>query len=177
MQLLFSLALGSRPVAKSLRYPPPPSPPSSKAGPGPCAAGLGEPLELLLTGEVPVGSLDALCDAHDVVVVAVRARAHHILQHELQVVGRGGVADEEEARAVVHVPVRHRLTHDLKRLLLTKIFACKTEVIFGYRSINIRKKKIKKKILLIFLAHNLSRFLLIKSQKIICQVEKTHISR
>ena len=74
--------------------------------------------KFVAAGEVPVRALDALGQTHDVIAVAVLAGAHHIVEHELEVLGRRGVADEEEASAGADAAERHRLAHDLERLLL-----------------------------------------------------------
>ena len=80
--------------------------------------------QLLATWEVPVGSLHALRQLHDVVAVAVMTGSHHVVQHELEVLGRLGVPDEEEAGLSAHRPERHRLAHDLERLLALPVVAC-----------------------------------------------------
>ena len=79
---------------------------------------LGQFLQLPTAGEVPIRAFDALGQTHDVIAVAVLAGAHHIVEHELEVLGRRGVADEEEAGAGTDAAERHRLAHDLERLLL-----------------------------------------------------------
>lgn len=77
---------------------------------------LGQLGEIGLPGEVPVAALDAAAQLHDVVTLAVPAGAHHPVQHQLEVVGIVGVADEEEPVLAAHTAVRHRLADHLHRL-------------------------------------------------------------
>ena len=77
-----------------------------------------QPLELLGSWEVEVGSLGALGEPHDVVAVTIYAGSHHVAQHEFEVVGSGGVTDEEQSAAAVNITVWHRLADNLERLLL-----------------------------------------------------------
>ena len=66
--------------------------------------------------EVPIGPADALCKAHDVIAQCVLVGTHHAVQHVVQVLGRGSVADEEEPRLPAHRPVWLGVSHHLKGL-------------------------------------------------------------
>ena len=69
---------------------------------------LAELAELLRPGEVPVGALHVTRQPHDVITVRpVGAGAYHVVQHEVKVVGGGGVADKEQARVSAHRAERH----------------------------------------------------------------------
>ena len=84
-------------------------------------------LQLLQFGharEVPVGSLDIFGQTHDVVGMAVPSSPNHAVQHELQVAGRGGIADEEQAGFPRQGPKGHGLAHNLEWLGLLECIAC-----------------------------------------------------
>ena len=82
-------------------------------------------LELGDTREVPVGALDVLGEAHDVVTMAVASRTDHAVQHVLVVKRGGRVADEEESSGSGQVAEGHGLTDDLVGLGLLEPVTCR----------------------------------------------------
>ena len=81
---------------------------------------LSEFLEFRDAREVPVGPGHTLRQPHDVITVLVTALAHHSVQHEVEILRRLRVCDEEEATLVGQGAEWHGLAHDLKLLLLVK---------------------------------------------------------
>ena len=78
--------------------------------------GLFELLQFVLAGNVPVRGSCTFRQAHDVVIVFVVVLAHHPVQHIVEVIGRGGVGDEEKAGFTAQTPERHRLADDFHLL-------------------------------------------------------------
>ena len=80
--------------------------------------------KFVAAGEVPVRSLHACRQLHDVITLPIGAGTNHVVEHKLEVLGRLCVPDEEETGLATHRPKRHRLANDLERLLALEFVAC-----------------------------------------------------